>query len=531
MYCNHCGNQIPDGARFCGSCGNEIAVTPIPAAENPAPLKDDLETTRQFELPVDEPVYQTAPASAAVESKKGSKKTLVIVLSILIPLVLVIAGVGIWFGLRQAGLAEDYEAAAAYLEDGKYDKALKAFKKLGDYQDAEKQVKKLEQLQKDYDEALELLENGEHDAALEIFAELDDYRDSEDHVAQLEYLVGQYEQALELMSVGEYENAREILVELGSYRDSHELAQYGIPYEMALRQFNNATTVSDYLDAADVFWRLDGYKDADTWMDASYMMVCQLYLLEHRDVASALHYSYALSDASYEDFLTMLEEHTADNEVLDALKQALIARTDYVDSGSSDYAQMLEIEWVHIAEFEGALYIDPELEQWVSHYIDGIIQQENALQGNTFPADPLGWYRGALVRAEAIEALMDNYGFLSDHIELKNEYDGAVELFTALVDIEILLENQLWNVVPSQDDVYGSYLWLNNYSDYDFTVYYVQSFGNEGEYADQYFENTITIASGETVMVPLVFPENWGYNPWYIDWSIYDVYDGFVKLD
>ena len=31
MFCKHCGNQLPDEARFCWACGNEIA--PLPTVE------------------------------------------------------------------------------------------------------------------------------------------------------------------------------------------------------------------------------------------------------------------------------------------------------------------------------------------------------------------------------------------------------------------------------------------------------------------------------------------------------------------
>ena len=32
MFCQHCGNQLPEGAAFCGNCGNKVASAPTSEA-------------------------------------------------------------------------------------------------------------------------------------------------------------------------------------------------------------------------------------------------------------------------------------------------------------------------------------------------------------------------------------------------------------------------------------------------------------------------------------------------------------------
>ena len=52
MFCTNCGAQVPDGSKFCTSCGSPIAAAPAPA---PAPVPP---------APVSEPVVTPAPEPA-----------------------------------------------------------------------------------------------------------------------------------------------------------------------------------------------------------------------------------------------------------------------------------------------------------------------------------------------------------------------------------------------------------------------------------------------------------------------------------
>ena len=58
MFCPHCGSQQPDGAVFCGNCGQSMvgapsAPQPAPARQAPAPQP----------APVQQPFAQPAPAA------------------------------------------------------------------------------------------------------------------------------------------------------------------------------------------------------------------------------------------------------------------------------------------------------------------------------------------------------------------------------------------------------------------------------------------------------------------------------------
>ena len=52
-FCINCGSQIPDGAKFCPSCGSPAASIPTPA---PAPVPEP--------IPAPTPVYESTPEPA-----------------------------------------------------------------------------------------------------------------------------------------------------------------------------------------------------------------------------------------------------------------------------------------------------------------------------------------------------------------------------------------------------------------------------------------------------------------------------------
>ena len=67
MFCTNCGAQVPDGSKFCTSCGSPIAAAPAPAPapvpsapEPPAP--EPVATPAPEPAPMPEPVATPAPA-------------------------------------------------------------------------------------------------------------------------------------------------------------------------------------------------------------------------------------------------------------------------------------------------------------------------------------------------------------------------------------------------------------------------------------------------------------------------------------
>ncbi len=59
MFCQNCGKQLPDGAKFCDGCGTKVPDVSAPVAEQP------VVETPAVEAPVSEPPVQEAPVEVA----------------------------------------------------------------------------------------------------------------------------------------------------------------------------------------------------------------------------------------------------------------------------------------------------------------------------------------------------------------------------------------------------------------------------------------------------------------------------------
>ncbi|HOP09913.1 MAG TPA: zinc ribbon domain-containing protein [Oscillospiraceae bacterium] len=91
MFCNNCGQQIPDNAAFCPKCGHSISPSPAKTAPTPDPApapvyQQPAPTYQPQPAPVyQQPVYQAQPA-AAVAVKPKKHKGLITLLVIIIVL-------------------------------------------------------------------------------------------------------------------------------------------------------------------------------------------------------------------------------------------------------------------------------------------------------------------------------------------------------------------------------------------------------------------------------------------------------------
>ncbi len=90
MFCQHCGNKLTDGARFCTSCGQAVEglVPEIPPAVVPGPGPGPEIPPAQSYYRPPMPAYPQAPVPAPITSKKKKPNVAVIVIIIVLSLVL-----------------------------------------------------------------------------------------------------------------------------------------------------------------------------------------------------------------------------------------------------------------------------------------------------------------------------------------------------------------------------------------------------------------------------------------------------------
>lgn len=160
----------------------------------------------------EEAARKVAEEKAAAEERARKKKLhRKIFLSVSIPLLVLIA-VFIVVLITYIIPEQNYHAAAALLEDGKYDEAVAAFTEMGDYSDSADRI-----LEAKYRKAAALLESGKYDEAMAAFEEIVDYEDSADQITE-----AKYRKALKTFESGAYNDALLQLEPMEDYKEAAE---------------------------------------------------------------------------------------------------------------------------------------------------------------------------------------------------------------------------------------------------------------------------------------------------------------------
>lgn len=185
------------------------------------------------------------------EEKKSAQKKLIIALAVLIP-VIMIAAAALCTVPRYIRQQQDYAAAVALLDAGKYDEAESAFAALGSYGDAEEYAERTVP----YKRALYIMDCAKNDdvaGLLELGLKRSDVAEGE------------------TVSVALYREADKLFAALGDYADcaaQRESAQRAIEAyfdEQKRGAYDAAQTLLEegcYLKARDAFLALGGYKDS-----------------------------------------------------------------------------------------------------------------------------------------------------------------------------------------------------------------------------------------------------------------------------
>ena len=184
-----------------------------------------------------------------------------------------------------------YQKAVKLMENGDYDKAMIAFRELGDYEDSVQMIKQCRYMQ-----AVALMESGDYRGAYSEFDALGDYEDS---AAQA---VGcSYEIARALMAESKYDEAQTVFESIRDHKDSSEMI-YECRYQKALALL----TEGKMADAHDIFESMRGYKDSTTKIQECYYRTL-LILMEDGAYELALHQLEFLED-SYKDCADLRKE-------------------------------------------------------------------------------------------------------------------------------------------------------------------------------------------------------------------------------
>ena len=194
-------------------------------------------------------------AEAAAAKKKRNTLLTILVAVIVIAAVLVVTLVII--------PGNNYRAAVALQQAGKYEEAITAFEAMNGYGDSAAQIEACRNSiqEREYQAAAVLQQAGKYEEAITAFEAMNGYGDS---AAQIEVCRNSikerdYQAAIALQQAGKYEEAIEAFTALGNYSNAAEQIT-----ETRYLKAKALSSKGDYAGAAAIFMGIKGYKDVDS---------------------------------------------------------------------------------------------------------------------------------------------------------------------------------------------------------------------------------------------------------------------------
>jgi tetratricopeptide (TPR) repeat protein len=271
---------------------SESADTTTPEQETMPPA-----TAYQPAAPVPyAPDQYPAPTIIASNKPRKQKKTLFIVLGVILLLVLLVVGGFVGFNIYRSNV---YDEALTAFNAQRYQQAYDSLKDLGDYRDAPALMARAQQ-GIDYEDARVLLDAEDYEGALRAFSALGDYQDAA-AMARFCQNTLDFRSAVSDFEAGSYETAREAFSALAAagFSDAEEW-QDKTDYALAELKYD----AGDYYGAYKDFEALGSYEDAAERMQqctTAYPGTGELY---HNDayVSSASSIGIDGTNASYASY-------------------------------------------------------------------------------------------------------------------------------------------------------------------------------------------------------------------------------------
>lgn len=504
MFCTNCGNQLPDGTRFCVHCGTVqdsiSAAAPAPVAQPPVQtsLAEDsfLNAVAVEEATYETPYIATPDYTPPVRSAAPKKNKTGLIIAIIVVLVLVLAVGGVFFLLDYMD-SKAYAEATAMMEAGDINGALTAFEDLGDYEDSAKMVKNL----KKYQQAMTKLDAHQYDEALEIFKDLGKFHDSKTYVESgVEYHKAKY-----LMACGKKADPAGLsLLVLGD----------------AIAEKNDSMTTSNelFFAAAEIFDALGDYKDsADLASECRYEM--GLLEVQWNNLDRALELMEMLNEEDAANLQAAIDSNSAEASLPQDLQDALDI---WLDKGNK-YNIETEIRNAYdkLKPYKDRYFQDPEMEKLYQEVMDALKAQLDAVKSGDDVKDWEALYKARADLYAVCDKLYEEFGFLKG-TDLKDDFIGIYETAAKYPVIEASLKKQLFNVTAPWDDANNHYYApYTNDTGCDFTLTIAIEFYQSKTKAETGKEMTILVKAGETVRIPLIptVRDISEYNGWKAVWS------------
>lgn len=535
MFCIKCGTQLDPLEQTCPNCGFDMKEEDLEAGimqaleveprvkEEPGEdaealaeallqaqkveeldleniLADNYDMESGIEDLTEEEIYRSwanVPEEEPIEDVPKRKKLWAVLAGVFG--VLVILGLGAFFGIRYYQNELTYEKAVACLEQRQYDEALSLFMSLGDFKDSASYTGQLQEKFQAYNNAVNGMKSGKFDGVEEVFASLGDFMDSQ-----------------QMLETGITWNKAEYLL---------RCAQNKNKAGMELLAGVDDTT-EDYLvwvlmfmSAKEHYSQIPEYKDAAEKIQLCYLGAARVLAYDGQ-MDAALVYKDMMNEASQALFMEEVRALCADDAFLQALKTSLQARKRLDAEGSEDLRRAVQTEQSYIGKYQNIYFLDKNLQKIAFSYMEGVYLQWIALDGQGRCVDTAAWARGEYQRRQAVRDLFQQYGFLAEDKALADYYMDGLDAARAQYQIHSSIATALAENLEGIGRLSLNAAYKND-SGYAFNVTFTFTFYQENE---QVAQTTVTMAMGKGQEKTLKGKApNTDYDRWSLSWQVFDV--------
>ncbi len=329
-----------------------------------------------------------------------------------------------------------------------------------------------------------------------------------------------YEKAVAYLEERAFDDAREHFRKAEDYLDAatyyEDLQNKESLYLSAVADME----AGNYAEAGEVFDALSDYKDAAQKVQ-SCLLELALASLENHNMEDRDRFAHMMGETTYQQFLQIYRETYADLQVNAVIEAGLAAREQ---QGLCLY-DLVKAEQEALAALDNLPgFADQTLEALVAKYREGVALQFGACTEGENGFENHGFYTGGYQRAAAIEELMESYGLLANTKALAEMYSGTAEKMKAYLDVQLALEDHLFDAQEGKGANGKTYQPFKNPTQVAMVVRFTQSFYNGGKYLGGN-EAILHILPGETVYIPA---EKWAkkYDDRTVTWEILQVQYG-----
>lgn len=535
MFCIKCGTQLDPLEQVCPNCGFDMKEEDLEAGimqaleveprvkEAPGEdaealaeallqaqkaeeldleniLADNYDMESGIEDLTEEEIYRSwanVPEEEPIENALKRKKRWVVLASFFG--VLVILGLGAFFGIRYYQNELTYEKAVACLEQRQYDEALSLFMSLGDFKDSASYTGQLQEKFQAYNNAINGMKSGKFDGVEEVFASLGDFMDSQQMLETgITWNKGEY-----LLRCAQNKNKAGMELVAGVDENTEDYLVW----------------VLMFMSAKELYSQIPEYKDAAEKIQLCYLGAARVLAYDGQ-MDAAFVYKDMMDEATQELFMEEAKALCADDAFLQSLKASLEARKRLDAEGSEDLRQAVQTEQSYIGKYQNIYFLDKNLQKIAFSYMEGVYLQWIALDDQGRCVDTAAWARGEYQRRQAVKDLYQQYGFLADDMALADYYMDGLDAAREQYQIQNSLATQLAESLKGDGRLSFNAAYQND-SGYAFNVTFIFTFYKDDE---QVAQTTVTMAmgKGQEKTVKGKAP-NADYDRWSLSWQVFDV--------